>query len=341
MSSARVPLRELFAARSSRDTGRAVTKLAAIACLPLGLSACASRGAAPQPAQREAPSARIVALTDLPAPEREVLDAWRRGGATWEAARERTLADPKLAAFLVDNVVRDLVRNYDRSKLAQEGEPDGPFERAREELVRCGTVSAPVLAQLLDVKDGVVAFLAADVLASIGAVAIDPTAAQLASPREETRRRAAELLARLPHAAEREIPIQQELARLVASDAAWIARAEAAKALGARGSRHEHKGFAMGVLVKALRDGDETVARTAGEALGVLGEPRGIPALARELQVAADAGRPGVVGALEGALARLSGDGRTRSPAQWSDWWRKHEARFTPPPRSTKPGARP
>lgn len=295
-------------------------KLAAL-LLALVASACG----APREGHAAA-SPSVVRPEDLPARHRAVLAAWRKGGAAWEIERESVRRDPELARFLVDNLAIEMVRAFDRSNLARAGEAKGPFERAQDELVLLGEHSSPFLAQFLAVRDGIVAYLAADTLARIGTAAVDPVVEVLADPNGETRRRAAELLARLPHQGAREPAVLEALACCVEKDREWIVRGEAARALGERGSRHEHKGFAMGVLVRALADPDEAVAQAAGRALGRLGERRAIPRLVDALEAASQAGRVKVVTALSASLSALAGDGASRGVSEWRAWWREHEA---------------
>lgn len=261
--------------------------------------------------------ARVVPIAELPASQRAAWEAWQKGGAVWEIERERVKRDPELARFVVDNLVREMVKTYDRSGFARPGGAPGRFERAQEDLVELGPHSAPVLAQLLDVPDGIVAFLASDRLIALGASSIPLVTPLLAAQRPETRRRAAELLGRLPHAGAGEVAVQKLLAGRVERDAEWSVRAESARALGTRGQAHDHKGFAMGVLVRALRDDDPGVATNAARALETLGEPAAIPKMIAPLEAAAAAGRPGVVQAIEQTLGVLAGDGKRRSIAEW------------------------
>ncbi len=282
--------------------------------------------------RRGAGTGRVVAVRDLPAAQREVWEAWQRGGAAWDLALERVRADPELARFVVDNLVRVLVQAYGRSDFALPGEAPGPFERAQTDLVELADHSAPVLAELLRAPDGIVAFLAADRLVAIGARAHPGVVAVLDDARAAVRRRAAELLGRLPHAGEGEMAVQERLAARVEKDPDWTVRAESAGALGRRGALHAHRGYAMGVLLRALGDPDLTVARKAAEGLAALGEPAAVPQLARALEVAAAAGRPALVDAIERTLAGLTGERERRSPDGWRAWWDEHQRRAARPP---------
>ncbi len=260
---------------------------------------------------------------ELPAPEREVWERYRAGGAAWEVERERVLADAQLSRFLVDNLLREMIRSYDRSRLSRPGEQAGPFERAGTELVRLAPRSTPVLAEMLALHDGVVAFLAADLLARIGTPALEPVCAKLSDPEAEVRRRAAELLGRLPHAGEAEARIEERLGTCVEHEKVWIVRAQAAEALGARGARHTHKGYAAGVLARCLGDADPAVAESAAKALRVLAEPRAIPILIDALERNAGRGDLAALRATQAALRELSGQQRDRTPEEWRAWWRE------------------
>jgi len=277
------------------------------------LAACSSSDSKPA----SSGDARVVPVAELPASQRAAWEAWQKGGATWEIERERVRRDPELARFVVDNLVREMVKTYDRSGFARPGGAPGRFERAQADLVELGAYSAPVLAQLLDVPDGIIAFLAGDRLLAIGASSIPHVTPLLTAERPETRRRAAELLGRLPHAGSDEVDVQKQLAQRVERDPEWSVRAESARALGSRGRAHDHKGFAMGVLVRALRDDDPGVATNAAKALETLAEPAAILKMIDPLVAAAEAGRPGVVQAIERTLGVLAGDGKRRSVEEW------------------------
>jgi len=261
--------------------------------------------------------AGVVPLEALPVEYRAAWEAWQKGDSAFELERARVERDPALARFVVDNLVREMVRAYDRNAFARPGGEPGRFERAQQDLVALASTSAPVLAELLRAKDGIVAFLAADRLLAIGAPAVTHVIPLLGDERAETRRRAAELLGSLPHAGSTEIEVQEALAAHVERDAEWTVRAESALALGSRGARHDHKGFAMGVLLRAGRDPDRTVASSAAEGLARLGEVRAIPRIADLLEYTAGRGELAVVAAFERALGRLAGDTVRRTPNAW------------------------
>lgn len=264
-------------------------------------------------------------MADLPEAQREVLAAWRQGGAEWDAERARVAADPELSRFLVENLIVLMVRAFDGSAIATAADPDRPFDRAQAELVRWGARSTEVLVELLGVRDGIVAYLAADTLKRIGAAAVEPTSRKLSSEDPELRRRAAELLGELPRSAEIEARVLEQLGQRVERDEAWIVRAQAARALGSRGSRHEPKQPAAAALTRALRDPDPEVVKSACAGLAELGEPSAAPALIQSLEEAArDGNLPGVQAA-QAALRRLLREDSDHDPGDWWERWRRRD----------------
>jgi hypothetical protein len=290
------------------------------AILAFLVSSCASGGDGG--AGRPSGPASLLRTEDLPARQREVLETWHRGGAEWELERERVALDPELTRFLVDNLIVEMVRGFDRSAIATDSRPNAAFDRAQAELVRQAQRSTPVLVELLGVPDGIVAFLAADTLKRIGRTAVLPVAERLAAKDAEIRRRAAALLEELPNAGRDEPAVLEKLAACVERDGAWIVRAQAARALGARGSRHEHKGYASAVLARALADSDPEVVKSALEGLATLGEAGATPALIRSLERAAREGDLPRLRASQAALRRLTGENRDHDPEEWWERWR-------------------
>lgn len=284
------------------------------------------------PSRTEAARAEsVVKPEDLPERHRRVLEAWKKGGAAWEIEREAVRADPELSRFVVDNLMVEMVQAFERSRIAGPGRAPGPFERAQNELVEMREHSTAFLAEFLPVRDGIVSFLAAQTLERIGAPAVPVVAKVLDDERPESRRRAAELLGRLPVDAAVEPAVLESLGRRAEKDDEWIVRAQSARTLGLRAARLPQKGFALGVLLRVALDEDASVATAGAGALGDLGEVRGIPRIAELLPRAGAAGRPGVVDALQASLARLSGDTTRRDAAGWRAWWRENEARLAPP----------
>jgi hypothetical protein len=288
------------------------------------LGACASAG-------KDASGGKsgLVKPEELPPREREVLEAWRAGGARWNAERERVVADPELARFLVNNLVVQMVRSFDRSAVGSAFRPTTPFTQAQDELVRIADRSTPVLVEMLLLRDDIVAFLAADTLRRIGVPAVDPVAAKLGSGPPEIRRRLAELIGTLPESPTAEAAILETLGRGAEHDEAWIVRAQSARALGLRAARRPEKGYAAAVLSRALSDPDSEVRKTALRALTDLGDASAVPPLIRALERAAAAGDlPGLRGA-QSALRELLGVSRDLDP---EEWWKLWEQRKLPPP---------
>ena len=288
-----------------------------VAVLP---AACASDAA------ERRPPAGLVKPEDLPPRKREVLEAWRAGGERWEAERGRVVADPELARFLVDNLVVQMVRSYDRSAIGSAFQLSSPFVQAQDELVRLADLSTPLLVEMLLLRDDVVAFLAGDTLKRIGAPAVDPVAAKLGEGPPEVRRRIAELVGSMPESAAEEPAILEKLGKAAERDEAWIVRAQSARALGSRASRRAQKGYAAAVLGRALADPDAEVRKSAFQALSTLGDASAIPALIRALERSAAAGDfPALKGA-QSALRELTGTDRDLDP---EEWWKLWEERRT------------
>jgi len=294
-------------------------KRAAILLLALAAAGCTAGGGG-----KSGASARMVKPAELPERQREVLEAWKVGGEAWANQRAAIESDPELARFLVDNLVVQMVRSFDRSALGSAVRPESPFSRAQAELIRLPGSSVPVLVELLLVGDDIVAFLAADTLKHIGAAAVDPVAAKLGAAQPELRRRVVELLEALP-----ESPTDER-------DDAWIVRAQAVRSLGARAARRTQKGFAAAVLARALADPDPEVQKTALEALAVLGDSTAVPALIRRLERAANEGDLPALHAAQAALRRLTGEQRDLDP---EDWWKRWSTR-EPPGTPGAPGAK-
>lgn len=296
------------------------------ACAALLIVAC---GSTPDGArQPHGGSASVVAAEDLPTRERETLAAWRKGGAAWEIEREAVRKDPALARFMVQNAAREMVASFERSRLVNQPTKDGPFERAQAELVALPEHSIPLLVESLRVKDGVVAFLAADVLARIGAAAIDPVLSLLADERAETRRRAVELLGRLPARGADEDRVLARAGELALSDPEWIVRAQAAQALAWRARQANQTASATGALCRLLRDEDPAVALAAAEGLTHLAEPRSFERVLAALEAAPARGEPRLVAELERTLAAIAGDERRRSVREWRAFWQAQGRRL-------------
>ena len=270
--------------------------------------------------------AHLVSKSELPPEKRAVLEQYESDGAAWDERRAQVKRDPELCRFLIDNLVVVLVHSYERVGPAQVGQKKTAFDRAQSELVLLQPASTPVLAQMLALKDGIVAFLAADTLKLIGAPAIEHVAPLLDDPTPEVRRRAAKLLGELPNGGDREAEWLESLGRRVAHDDAWVVRGEAAEALGARASRSTERGYAIAVLARALSDPDPAVAQSAARALENAGDARAIPILIRALEQAVQHGEPKSAHAIQDALKKLTGETRDREVEEWRTWLAQHPA---------------
>lgn len=301
------------------------TTLAASLLAALALGACSSTSERSRPDG----TGRMASREELPAAQRAAWSAWQENGPAWEEGRAAWLAAPEVARFLVDNWILVMVRTYDRSGLARRGALPGPFERARQELLHARERSAPVLLELVAIADGVVARLAADLLVEMDDPALALAAAEKLDAEDPAgRQRAADLLARLPHALDAEPAVEEALARAALDDPEWTVRAQAARAMGLRAERGGRLERAREVLSRALGDEDPAVARAACEALGTLRDPRAVPALVNHLErrVRAGAGLA-EVRTIEAALRAATGDPRSRTPQEWRAWWQEHRPR--------------
>ncbi len=290
----------------------------------LVLGACASDGS-----RKSSTGARMVKAEELPPEHRAVLEAWRAGGAAWEIERERVRGDAELARFLVDNLIVQMVRSFDRSALGSAAHPDTPFTRAQAELVQFSATSLPVLVELLLVHDDIVAFLAADTLKRIGIPAVDPVAKKLGAGEPELRRRVVELLEVLPESPSDEAALDEALGRIAEHDVAWIVRAQAARSLGARAAQRSDRRPAVAVLTRALADPDAEVQKAALLALTALDERSTVPALIRRLERAVREGDLAALRTTQAALKRLLGEPRDLDP---DEWWKRWSTRASPPP---------
>lgn len=294
--------------------------LPALAALVAGASALAcasSRG-------------RLTPIEELPPRYRAAIEAYGAGAETWAAERDAFVSDPAIADFLVDNLVLEMTRAYDQSKLFRTGEVRGPFERARDELVLLADRSTPVLVELLCSGDGVQAFLAEEALGRIGRDAVPAVAACLERPGDEARRRAAELLGELPNAGDDETEVEERLAACLASDRSWIVRAQVARSLGERALRHTSQAVARSALLGGLGDEDATVALECGRRLAALGDLRAVPALINALERARLHADARSAKALQLCLEQLTGHTGSVEPRAWRDWWREHGVRSLP-----------
>ena len=305
--------------------GRLVARRATLArasLLVLCLCACGATG---KPAER-AP-ARRVELTDpaqLPPEYLALLEAYGQGGEAWEQARSEMLADPALMRFMVDNLVIEMVRAY--SSMAGVGATRGTpaFERAQSELVRLAPESKAVLAGLLSAPDGVVSLLAMGTLERMGRPAVVDVSLVLQDPGREPRRRAAEVLGNLPHAAADEPLVQARMIAVLENDPEWVVRAQVAQSLGARGARDRTPDAARRALQQALSDPDPMVVISAAQGLALLRDPLAVPALIERLRQASRDADVRTMVALRKTLNAVTGEPGQLDLEGWRNWWYDH-----------------
>jgi len=285
----------------------------AFACVALGACASGSKSVEAPKAERK--------KEELNPEQQALMAAYDAGGAEWESAREKALADPAQRRFLVDHLVLRMVQAYDQ--IARPGAEDASaqFDRVQGELVRIGAPAAGVLTALLAVSDGVVATLSARTLERIGRPAIDAMLPLTRSSTVRTRQRVTEVLGALPHAAADEPKVQAELVRLLQSDPDWVVRAHAATAIGKRGARDRVTEPARKALAAALSDKDPAVTEAAAAGLAALGDPLAVPALLEVLGPAAQRGDLRLVRACQAALMAVTGEKTERNLEGWTSWW--------------------
>lgn len=281
------------------------------------LAAC-STSAAKEPK----PTGRVVALAELPPEYSGLLASYARGGPEWERAREEALRDPKLTSFLIENLTLELVQAH-RAMGGEEFErAQRAYLRAKSELVALGARSVPTLVALLEVADPVSAAVASRTLEELGRESVEPAAGLLAAPKPETRRRAAELLARLPHAGSTVEPrVRAQMIERFEGEPDWAARTELARALGARGSRDSDVVPWRNALQAGLLDPDPLVAEASAEGLIALGDERAVPVLIDVLERSSKSGDLARFRASQRALVALTRQSEKTSIAEWRRWW--------------------
>ncbi|MBM3992335.1 MAG: HEAT repeat domain-containing protein [Planctomycetes bacterium] len=289
-------------------------------------SACAAPGETSKRAAKEREAARGVHASELAPEKSALLKAYARGGPEWSHARERALADPALAKFLVDNLVLELVRAQRALGSADQSRALRAYTRALEELVAMPELATPVLVTLLEVADPVGATVAGLALVEIGRPAVEPISALLSSPDVEPRRRAADVLGRLVHAGSGEARVRARMVERMGSEPDWLARTALARAIGLRGSRDSDVIPWRQALAAGLLDEDPAVAQASSEGLLALGDERAIPVLIDVLERSARSGDYARLQGAQRALVGLSHAGELQSVEAWRRWWAEREA---------------
>ncbi len=297
--------------------------------------------ASPAPRGGASKDGAVVGLAELPDDHRALLVEYGRGGAAWDARREQLLGQPELARFLVDNLIVEMVKGYGAQasgaeELAFKSGADEraakAFARAQRELVQLAPVSAPVLVELLGVKDGVVAQLCGDTLIEIGAPAALPLARALEQPSSAARRRTCEVAGKLGDLGPDGARIDAALMRLAHEDDDWTVRAQAADALGPRGAfelarRGDYGGDAgawRAALEQCLRDEDAAVASHAARSLVLLGDRRAVSGLIGLLDSGVREGDLRRVRSAQAALVALTGARGCDTAQEWRRWQDEH-----------------
>ncbi|WP_419192256.1 HEAT repeat domain-containing protein [Engelhardtia mirabilis] len=260
-----------------------------------------------------------VSFDQLPPEYRAALAAYDEGGETWSATREQALANPDLARFLVDNLSVKMVRSFETAKMGSPEARNFPFQRAQSELVLMAQYSLPLMTGMVATDDEILAHLGAETCARIGVSALEPAIELLGHERSQVRRRAADLLGRLPSAGEGELELIAALARTASDDPDWVVRAQAVRALTARAGHQLRIGALREALERATRDRDPAVAGEGARGLGHLGDLEAIPTLLSTLERAYEDGEMTLWNDTQDALVALAG-GPKRDLAGWRQW---------------------
>ena len=268
------------------------------------------------------PDSKLVRVDELPPAYRELWSAWVQRDPAWSERSEALAEDERLRGFFVDNLLRFMLQSYARGAFTQSLDGRlGDFERARGELLRRRQEALPRLVELLAIGNGQASELAASMLEEIGHDSVAGVSALLARQEPDARRRAADLLGRLPHARGEEPGVRAALIGVLESDPDWLVRAKAALALGARGSRDVTTAPARVALTRALGDRDLAVRVRAARALATLDDPRAVPALINYLERCGREGHYAGVQQAQEALRRLMREPHTHEPAEWRRLW--------------------
>ena len=288
--------------------------------------ACSTPSDGTRGVSSEREAVRGVSASELAPEKADLLRAYARGGEQWPGERARALANPALAKFLVDNLVLELVRAQRALGGADQGRALRAYRRALEELVSMPELSKPVLVTLLEVADPVGATVAGVALEEIGRPAVEPVSELLLRPDVEPRRRAADLLGRLPHGGSQEARVRRLMVERFGEEPDWLTRTALARAIGLRGSRDSDVIPWRQALQAGLLDEDPAVAQAATEGLIALGDERAIPALIDVLERSARSGDYTRFQGVQRALLALSRAREQPSVEAWRAWWAKREA---------------
>ena len=301
---------------------RAAVSLAAL----LMAAGCTALLAAGCTVPAEEPTPVLRASSQLPEAERQLLEAWRSRGSDWPLAREQALEDPRLASFLVDNALLDLIRAWQRGEFTFT--EAGGYEEVRAEVLALGAAAAPSVAALLGLGNGYGPAIASDVLLRLGPAGARALLAEVAPDRSAlVRGQAFDLLGGFaPLGADLEAQVRTAAIDALARDPEWIVRERAARTLARRaaGGRQGEDATldAVGALSRGLRDADPAVVRAAAVGLGLVGDRRAVPALVNHLERVLRGDDLAAARAAQRGLETLTGATGPRTPSQWRDWLR-------------------
>ena len=274
----------------------------------------------------EEPTPVLRASSQLPEAERQLLEAWRSRGSDWPLVREQALEDPRLASFLVDNALLDLIRAWQRGEFTFT--EAGGYEEVRAEVLALGAAAAPSVAALLGLGNGYGPAIASDVLLRLGPAGARALLAEVAPDRSAlVRGQALDLLGGFaPLGADLEAQVRTAAIDALARDPEWIVRERAARTLARRaaGGRQGEDATldAVGALSRGLRDADPAVVRAAAVGLGLVGDRRAVPALVNHLERVLRGDDLAAARAAQRGLETLTGATGPRTPSQWRDWLR-------------------
>lgn len=274
----------------------------------------------------EEPTPVLRASSQLPEAERQLLEAWRSRGSDWPLVREGALEDPRLASFLVDNALLDLIRAWQRGEFTFT--EAGGYEEVRAEVLALGAAAAPSVAALLGLGNGYGPAIASDVLLRLGPAGARALLAEVAPDRSAiVRGQALDLLGGFaPLGLDLEAQVRTASIDALARDPEWIVRERAARTLARRaaGGRQGEDATldAVGALSRGLRDADPAVVRAAAVGLGLVGDRRAVPALVNHLERVLRGDDLAAARAAQRGLETLTGATGPRTPAQWRDWLR-------------------
>jgi len=300
--------------------------LMAAGCTALLAAGCTVLLAAGCTAPAEEPTPVLRASSQLPEAERQLLEAWRSRGSDWPLAREQALEDPRLASFLVDNALLDLIRAWQRGEFTFT--EAGGYEEVRAEVLALGAAAAPSVAALLGLGNGYGPAIASDVLLRLGPAGARALLAEVAPDRSAlVRGQAFDLLGGFaPLGADLEAQVRTAAIDALARDPEWIVRERAARTLARRaaGGRQGEDATldAVGALSRGLRDADPAVVRAAAVGLGLVGDRRAVPALVNHLERVLRGDDLAAARAAQRGLETLTGATGPRTPSQWRDWLR-------------------